>query len=382
MTKVSRNFFKKPIMFVLFLSLILAFNPQKAQAESQIRLLIDGNPIELEIDNSIIYINRAAFVVDNPPIIKDGRALVPLRVIAEATGNIKVEWVGAKREVHLTRESEDQSDKYFIFNESLNKGITLGEAANELIERFGQPARKDKSEKGFTWYIYNTDLVNYFQLGVSEEAGIYKDKVIAFASNSPNWEYAGFKIGQGHGQVGNSTYSFDRGNYSINILPDTNKNNIVSTILVTNKSFDKNIYTDEVIQAMTLQFYDLANVYRLRNQVRPLEISPKLEELAQYHSSDMATNDFFSHDSPNGMTFRERGAKIWGTEHGLGENILVGYSNSILSLDGIYNSPGHRENMLNPRYQLTGVGIRLRTDKEAGSQTLYYTQNFSYPIRD
>lgn len=417
MTNKIKRFLSLPIMILLTLILMTSINPKQVQASGNIKIIIDGevmetdsNPIiinsrvlvpfraifeklgstdiewinsskkvkatindtliELQIDNNIAYVNKESVILDVPATINNGRTLVPIRFIAELTGENEVTWNAKKREVHITTPkghvpSETQNN--VILNRVLNKEISIGENVGNIIDKLGQPNRIDDSEQGFTWYIYNSDLKNYAQIG------IYDNKVVAFSSNSTNWEYGGFKIGEKHDKLKSSSYLLDKDKYSITILSDQNNNNIVSTILIVSEGFSTSNYTEKVFQGLSLQLHDLINVYRVRNGVEPLKLDNQLTELAKYHTLDMATNGFFSHKSSNGDSFSTRANNILGGRFTIAENISIGYLNSIHSANGLYNSPGHRKNMLNEDYSFSGTHVAYGIK----DKTTYYTHNFS-----
>ena len=56
--------------------------------------------IELAIDRALAIVNQEPKVLDAPPVILQGRTMVPLRFIAEAFG-AKVDWVAATKEITL-----------------------------------------------------------------------------------------------------------------------------------------------------------------------------------------------------------------------------------------------------------------------------------------
>lgn len=417
MTNKIKRLLSLPTMILLTLILMTSINPKQVQASGNIKIIIDGevmetdsNPIiidsrvlvpfraifeklgstdiewinsskkvkatindtliELQIDNNVAYVNNQPIVLDVPATINKGRTLVPIRFVAESTGENEVVWNAEKREVHINTLKGPVSgatQNNVILNRVLNKEINIGENLGNIIDKLGQPDRKDDSEQGFTWYIYNSDLKNYFQVG------IHDNKVVAFSSNSTNWEYDGFKIGEKHDKLTSSSYLLDKDKYSATILSDQNENNIVSTILIVSEGFSTSDYTEKVLQGLSLQLHDLINVYRVRNEVEPLKLDNQLTGLAKYHTLDMATNGFFSHKSSNGDSFSTRAQNILGGSFTIAENISTGYLNSIDSANGLYNSPGHRKNILNKNYSFSGTHVAYGIK----DKTTYYTHNFS-----
>lgn len=102
----------------------------------------------------------------------------------------------------------------------------------------------------------------------------------------------------------------------------------------------------------------------------PLERDVLLEDAARRHSLDMAENGYFSHTSLDGRTVQDR-VRESGFEGGfVGENIAQGYATVEEVMAGWMSSPGHCRNIMDPRYELLGVG---RADAGGGP---YWTQNF------
>jgi len=91
--------------------------------------------------------------------------------------------------------------------------------------------------------------------------------------------------------------------------------------------------------------------------------------MAQDQSEDMLARGYFSHRRPAtgnapGESFTER-AKRFGLKNWIGENIARN-GNAAGVVGRWMNSPGHRKNILNPKYNSFGVGYREG----------YYTQVF------
>ena len=121
--------------------------------------------------------------------------------------------------------------------------------------------------------------------------------------------------------------------------------------------------------------FSLINKKRAEFGLPPVVWSEDLERLARAYSTEMAANNFFSHQGLDGKTVGNRadsmGIKKW---RSLGENIAYnrGYDNPFESaVESWMKSPGHRENILNRRWQKSGVGIAVTPEG-----TYYFTQIF------
>lgn len=102
---------------------------------------------------------------------------------------------------------------------------------------------------------------------------------------------------------------------------------------------------------------------------QPLAPVSELQTAASRHSTDMLMRDYFAHDAkapaPNGKTPTDR-ANSAGYKTGVGENLslwpLSGSSqeaNVLGSHKSLFESPGHRSNILTEFYNDIGVGIEV-----------------------
>ncbi|MCR4397211.1 MAG: CAP domain-containing protein, partial [Candidatus Saccharicenans sp.] len=108
------------------------------------------------------------------------------------------------------------------------------------------------------------------------------------------------------------------------------------------------------------KLYSLINEERARAGLGRLERDPRLEEIAERHSLDMARNNFIGHISPTtgGPDDRLRAAGIQFSH--FGENVGQGYTSAEDLHRGFMDSPGHRMILLDPRYTHYGVGVETR----------------------
>lgn len=144
--------------------------------------------------------------------------------------------------------------------------------------------------------------------------------------------------------------------------------------------------------------HENVNEERSQRDLQPLSYDPELEEIAKYHSEDMAENGYFSHDSPSGEEMSDRydkfgydcRASAGGNRYYTGaENIAYTYYEERIS-GGIYHdspvdvaegvvkqwmeSPGHRRNILLEEWNNEGIGVYIKEVPEG--TRVYVTQNF------
>ncbi|MEU8106866.1 CAP domain-containing protein [Nonomuraea muscovyensis] len=117
----------------------------------------------------------------------------------------------------------------------------------------------------------------------------------------------------------------------------------------------------------------LTNAERAKGGCQPLKHDAQLRKAAFGHSSDMATQNYFSHTSKDGRTFmdRIRGAGFAGGS-AFAENIAMGQQTPSAVVTAWMNSSGHKANIMNCKYTVIGVGAA----KNAKGQ-IYWTQNFA-----
>lgn len=80
-----------------------------------------------------------------------------------------------------------------------------------------------------------------------------------------------------------------------------------------------------------------------------------LDQAATAHSLDMATQNYFAHDSADGRTPAQRAEAAGYAWRTIGENIAAGYPSVQAVVDGWMASDGHCANVLNPAFRDIGV---------------------------
>jgi uncharacterized protein YkwD len=91
--------------------------------------------------------------------------------------------------------------------------------------------------------------------------------------------------------------------------------------------------------------------------VPPLATDPALRCAARLHSKDMQDRDYFSHTTPDGVTFDQRITQAGYRWRTLGENIAAGYRTPQAVVQGWMQSTGHCQNIMNGTFTQLGVGF-------------------------
>jgi len=153
--------------------------------------------------------------------------------------------------------------------------------------------------------------------------------------------------------------------------------------------------------ALEARVHTLINEKRQQNGLSSLSYDPFLADIARGHSWDMAGRNYFEHESPEGLTPRDRGniagypcIRVIGryTYEGIAENLYQGYRASSyysdaggnitsynwrslediaqVTVNGWMDSPGHRKNILDDHVILEGIGVSFSADDK-----VYITEN-------
>ncbi|RJR31308.1 CAP domain-containing protein [Candidatus Parcubacteria bacterium] len=127
-----------------------------------------------------------------------------------------------------------------------------------------------------------------------------------------------------------------------------------------------NIVTDKIIE--------MANSDRLKNDIEPLQADRLLTVFAQEKANDMLQREYFSHDTPEGKKpwqwiDRKKYDYVYA-----GENLAMDFTSAELIHNAFMKSPGHRKNILNPKYK--DIGVAVASGMMNGRQTDILVQFF------
>ena len=124
---------------------------------------------------------------------------------------------------------------------------------------------------------------------------------------------------------------------------------------------------------VTARVLELTNAERQKAGLAPLAASAQLANAAQTYSQVLAATGCFEHTCGPVPNFGDRDAQAGYTGWtAIGENIAAGYPSPEAVVAGWMASPGHRANILSPKYTELGVGVVTG----AGSLGTYWTQEF------
>ena len=108
----------------------------------------------------------------------------------------------------------------------------------------------------------------------------------------------------------------------------------------------------------------------------PLTLSETLADVAFGHAVDMADQNYFAHEDLAGHSPADRVRAIGYAEKLVGENIAYGPRTIEEVVQGWLDSPGHCENIMDPRF--AEMGIANATGR-ASRHGLYWVQVLAAP---
>ena len=120
-------------------------------------------------------------------------------------------------------------------------------------------------------------------------------------------------------------------------------------------------------------FVELLNTYRGELGLAPVTLNSELGAAAEYHSVDMATNNYFDHYLFDGTDAGTNIQNFGYTGFPYAENIAAGMETAQEVLTGWQNSPEHNATMTDPRYTEIGIG---RAYNEASHYGWYWTATY------
>ena len=110
--------------------------------------------------------------------------------------------------------------------------------------------------------------------------------------------------------------------------------------------------------------------------VAPLRLSARLGEAAAAHAHDMAQYHYFEHQDRAGRTPADRVRATGYAEDRVGENIAFGALSTDDAIAGWLKSPGHCENLMDPKFQEMGIAFAR---EQGASADVYWVQVLAAP---
>jgi uncharacterized protein YkwD len=108
----------------------------------------------------------------------------------------------------------------------------------------------------------------------------------------------------------------------------------------------------------------------------PMRLSGTLASVAFGHAADMAVHNYFEHEDLAGRSPADRVRAVGYREKLVGENIAYGPKSADEVVQGWLDSPGHCENIMDPRFAEMGIAFAAG---HASRRGLYWVQLLAAP---
>lgn len=244
------------------------------------------------------------------------------------------------------------------------KSVVFGSSKQDVMNVLGQPTEciteQNSSGDTFESMVYASD---YSELAVVQlKNGIFRGFYTILRNTIITDGESSYSLRSG----GSQTF----GKMKITVFDD----NIQGGSYAIWAKYDGFSYVPETFSSTEGQeklIFHLTNGVRVKNGLPALGYSDKATTSARIHSKDMADNNYFDHQSPDGRRAADRMSAQGISYRTCGENIASGYSSPFHFVNGWYNSPGHRSNILYSDFKYLGVGVASQ-----GGSRHYATQNF------
>lgn len=135
---------------------------------------------------------------------------------------------------------------------------------------------------------------------------------------------------------------------------------------------NKAIMTNVIISRV----YTLINIDRQENSLPPLALNLLLNNSAQAKADDMAVNDYFAHESPDGRKPWDWISRSDYPYLFVGENLAMNFNSADAVHNALMLSPTHKKNILNDKFN--EVGLAMTSGIINGKETNLLVQLFAY----
>jgi len=121
------------------------------------------------------------------------------------------------------------------------------------------------------------------------------------------------------------------------------------------------------------------NTQRAKYGLQPLKENTKLDASAEIKAQNMLKNQYFAHESPTGARVDDLVVSVGYDFIAIGENLALGnFKDDETLVQAWMDSPGHRANILNNKYQEIGVAVVKGLFQ--GETTRLAVQHFGMPL--
>ncbi len=263
---------------------------------------------------------------------------------------------------------ENLSGKVLTVNGS---NYRVGMTEEDLTALAGKPDEILEAFGDYRWYVFGTGDYerSFFAAGVTEGRVVLllsagKAFSVDYLGAPQTWGSTVGGLPHGsqaekvteEGAADSTTLFFDRNNgYALFMVLAAEKQYLRIPFYAGTFSV-----TAEECEGEARLILHLVNATRAGYGAAPLAWDPAAAEAALLHAEDMTRLNYFSHDSADGRTLKDRLlAAGTGTLSAWGENIASGHWGAVEVHAAWIASSGHRENLLKDCYTRFGAGISV-----------------------
>ncbi len=155
---------------------------------------------------------------------------------------------------------------------------------------------------------------------------------------------------------------------------------IFSSVFLLGMSFGSSLFLHRTVLGVQISsgiLIDLTNENRLAYNQPALIRSEKLDQAAELKGKDMAEKQYFSHDSPEGVTPWHWIQSVGYNFLYAGENLAIDFTEATDVEKAWLESPAHRANIMNVDFREIGIAVVEGVYK--GYPTMYIVQMFGTP---
>jgi uncharacterized protein YkwD len=273
--------------------------------------------------------------------------------------------------------------------------IQVGDSKQDVEQEVGVAKRSSYNEYGIQWHTYHENYQNFMMVGYDENnkvVGLYTNQDLIASTKGVTYSSKKQEVLNQLGKPlssinkGRMIYKFEEkrdyevflvnNNYTT-VFYDKHRENMVTAIQIISKDIEQSkeaFYTaqsDKLKEGFEYQLFDLTNAARVVHGLPVLTWDEHVRETARKHSVDMAQNNYFSHTNLEGQSPFDRMLEDDIRFTVAGENLAYGQFSSVFAHEGLMNSMGHRENILQKDFEFLGVGVAFNEKSQP-----YFTENF------
>lgn len=273
--------------------------------------------------------------------------------------------------------------------------VELGDTRTDVEEIYGEPMRISENEYGLDWFTYHEHYQNFMMIGYDDQKmvrGLFTNQDLVSSqfniSLGDTKEFVNETLGEPEDAIRNGRFNYlinSEGEYDVyqidgnyvTIFYDIHEGYEFTALQLIDENLEatKNtLYTpgsEALKEGFEFQLFNLTNATRVHHNLPILKWNDSVREVARKHSTDMATNHFFSHTNLQGKSPFDRMEEDHIPFTSAAENLAYGQFSSIFAHQGLMNSLGHRENILHNVFTEVGIGVDFNDNDQP-----FYTEKF------